>query len=399
MLLKYKGVDCQYDEAVNKAKELNFLKYVTIEDNILTKGDAYLILSNILTDKLENKREEILIPKEIDIYVTSYSDFLEKFEIAYYFAPQTIYINYLKSCSDEDKLQIYDVLIKDYYSHKGVFDDFYNINRTDTNIYRNGLNVSFFDEYHMFWRQVGDSILMHDTDLFKDIYENLENGVYTEKYGDYSNVYADYLRMLKLYEVYARKDIIKVKQNYYEDFVFLNLDSLDWIKCYNDKDFTESIIECLSDIEKYRELSDYKKISKVHDYICRNATYDYNESRSIHNDDYDYRYADAHSVEGFLRDGRIVCDGYAYTFQWLMDYLDIECITVCGDSTIRPKVERHAWNKVKVDDKWYNIDVCWADTGEGYKYFLKSDDYYLSHYHIIDNRYLKPNLQSSKNYK
>ena len=152
-------------------------------------------------------------------------------------------------------------------------------------------------------------------------------------------------------------------------------------------------------VEISKELDSlYEKVNKVHDYICRKATYDYNEYNGMMKDDYDYKYADAHEVVGFLLDGKIVCDGYAYTYQWLLDYLGIESIVVYGTSTINGSKEGHAWNKVRLDNKWYNIDVCWADTGEGRQYFLKSDDYFESHYHIFEEDFLLPNLRAESNY-
>lgn len=38
----------------------------------------------------------------------------------------------------------------------------------------------------------------------------------------------------------------------------------------------------------------------------------------------------------------------------------------------------HAWNKVKLDGKWYNMDVCWADTANASDYDLKTDAEYLA---------------------
>jgi transglutaminase/protease-like cytokinesis protein 3 len=115
-------------------------------------------------------------------------------------------------------------------------------------------------------------------------------------------------------------------------------------------------------------------------------------------DSYDHRYADAHDVMGFVIDGLIVCDGYAYTYQWLLDYLGVESMVVYGNSTSNGKLEGHAWNKVKIDGKWYNVDVCWSDTGCGRNYFLKSDDYFKSHYHTFEDDYLLPNFRAESNY-
>ena len=62
----------------------------------------------------------------------------------------------------------------------------------------------------------------------------------------------------------------------------------------------------------------------------------------------------------------------------------IPCTLVIGKAkNSEGKVENHAWNYVKVDDKWYAIDVTWDDpvskTGwvseeSRYRYFLKGSD-------------------------
>ena len=47
---------------------------------------------------------------------------------------------------------------------------------------------------------------------------------------------------------------------------------------------------------------------------------------------------------------------------------DIE-IGVCTNG------EGHAWNLVKVDGQWYQLDTCWNDGGMTKDYFLVSDNY------------------------
>ena len=72
-----------------------------------------------------------------------------------------------------------------------------------------------------------------------------------------------------------------------------------------------------------------------------------------------------------------VCDGYAYAFQKIMKHLHIPCRFVVGRSG---KIG-HGWNMVKLEGKWYHIDVTFddpivngsdANTIPRYKYFLKS---------------------------
>ncbi|MBO7336110.1 MAG: hypothetical protein J6U42_04140 [Lachnospiraceae bacterium] len=124
-------------------------------------------------------------------------------------------------------------------------------------------------------------------------------------------------------------------------------------------------ISRLSDEWKLSTKSDIQKIRTVHDSIISSIAYD------------NYASAASHTPYGLLSTGLAVCDGYSDTFRIFMLINGIDCITVEGytDST------SHAWNQVKLDGKWYNIDLTWDDpVGAGarlrYNYFLKSDDYF-----------------------
>lgn len=83
----------------------------------------------------------------------------------------------------------------------------------------------------------------------------------------------------------------------------------------------------------------------------------------------------AHSIAGVLHRNQGVCDGYAKTFQLLLNLCGIDCITVSGDSTSG----RHAWNLVCLDGAWYWCDLTWDDTprqqtGVSHNYFCVTDD-------------------------
>lgn len=67
--------------------------------------------------------------------------------------------------------------------------------------------------------------------------------------------------------------------------------------------------------------------------------------------------------------GRSVCAGYARSFQYLMQQLGIPCYYCTGTSG-----EDHAWNVIKLDQTFYNVDVTWDDTNPAtYDYFNKTD--------------------------
>jgi len=103
--------------------------------------------------------------------------------------------------------------------------------------------------------------------------------------------------------------------------------------------------------------SDYDKEKYVHDTIINNTIYD----------------KDAHvnqSAYSAIVNGRSVCAGYARSFQYIMNKLGISTYYVTGSSN-----GEHAWNLVKIDNSYYNVDVTWDSSSRNkYTYFNISDN-------------------------
>lgn len=135
--------------------------------------------------------------------------------------------------------------------------------------------------------------------------------------------------------------------------------------------------------------SDFEKIKQVHDYLIENVEYDVNLVAK-----------EAYSILGPLTEGKAVCEGYARTFKYIMDELEIPCVLVSGIGTnSKGEKESHAWNYVQLNGKWYAIDVTWDDPviiGNGtlsnetkYKNFLKGSTSFFNNHledgHLSDN--------------
>lgn len=96
-------------------------------------------------------------------------------------------------------------------------------------------------------------------------------------------------------------------------------------------------------------LDDFAKVKLFHDEIIKNCEY---------TDTADSPY----SAYGCLIDGKAVCEGYSKAMLMLCENADIECLPVMGVYTSEDNTETpHMWNMVKLDGKWYNIDVTWDD--------------------------------------
>ncbi len=135
--------------------------------------------------------------------------------------------------------------------------------------------------------------------------------------------------------------------------------------------------------------SDYEKIREVHNWLINNVEYDM-----------DLESEEPYSISGALTEGKAVCEGYARSFKYIMDELQIPCVLVSGIGTnSNGETESHAWNYVQLNGTWYAIDVTWDDpiiVGNGYvsestkyKHFLKgSNTFFTSHQedgNITDN--------------
>lgn len=74
-----------------------------------------------------------------------------------------------------------------------------------------------------------------------------------------------------------------------------------------------------------------------------------------------------------------VCIDFTIAFWKCLEALGIECEIIKGISneevvTSKALIYDHAWNQVKVYDKWYNIDITWFKASNSIKFVLVHDD-------------------------
>lgn len=145
----------------------------------------------------------------------------------------------------------------------------------------------------------------------------------------------------------------------------------------NDLDASKSEFEAAAKLirdETYKNYTDYDKERIVHDELISRVKYDANAPMN-------------QSAYSALVYGRTVCAGYARAFQYILQQLDIPCYYVTGFAG-----ENHAWNIVRLDDGYYNVDSTWDDTNPNtYDYFNCSDaDYASDHVRRDLSIYLPP---------
>lgn len=115
------------------------------------------------------------------------------------------------------------------------------------------------------------------------------------------------------------------------------------------------------------KLSDMEKLLYVHDFICQNVYYD------------KLKKAYSHEIIGALGQGTAVCEGIAKAVKILCDALGIWCMIPLSEANPDKGIKyRHAWNVVRVNGKYYHLDVTFDNTVGSpamirYDYFLLSD--------------------------
>lgn len=135
----------------------------------------------------------------------------------------------------------------------------------------------------------------------------------------------------------------------------------------------------------------------LHDNLAKNVVYyEYSDVENVP--------ANCHTIEGAFLNHSAVCDGLSKALQVLLSNAGMKNIIVLGKLEAAP----HAWNMVKLDDKWYNLDITsnksiQLDLEENtviHTYFNVSDEI-INKTHTFDNKELLPvseNLNGRYNY-
>ena len=139
-----------------------------------------------------------------------------------------------------------------------------------------------------------------------------------------------------------------------------------------------------------RNLTEYGRVIQCHDLLCRLASYDYSEYNNELKKATGAR-PKAHDLVGFMENNKVVCDGYANAYSWMLMELGIDSYIVSG----RGNDGGHAWNKVCLNGRWYNVDACWDDTSRDLRrYFLKSDEWMTEHRHSFTDAFSTTTFRS-----
>ena len=128
---------------------------------------------------------------------------------------------------------------------------------------------------------------------------------------------------------------------------------------------TEAVAAAMAKLQ-LNGLSEAKKITKIHDYICNHVDYEYNSKEE-----------QIYTAYGALCTGKAVCQGYAVLFYRLCKEagLSVRIISGTGNGGA------HAWNIVRIGSKYYNVDCTWdgQDAATYNEFLLKSEADFRDH--------------------
>lgn len=187
------------------------------------------------------------------------------------------------------------------------------------------------------------------TDQLLDVISGyISKTIENDEYLNYS-----YRSVNMAYKAYGTDITITLKFTYYE-----SADEMTYVD--------QQVKAILSRIIK-PEMNNHEQVKAIHDYLVLNLGYD---TSLISNSPYTA-----------VTEGITACNGYAMLAYKMLKELGIEVRLISGVASSQAyNPQNHAWNLVKLDGKWYHLDVTWDDPVPDeagrifYDYYLLSDN-------------------------
>lgn len=201
------------------------------------------------------------------------------------------------------------------------------------------------------WEGRYEKINSFDVDVYFDTAGYITKGNY------YSNYHIDDVRYMNTLPV-IRNVPEKIQQN-----VFFNPDKYL-------EDLVDYLIQGESDV--------LVKTKIIHDWIADNIFYDFDALYSGAKCDVSY--------QGTLINRKSVCEGYSNLFDTMCDYAGIDVAKIIGMGKGFGQQISHAWNAIRVNEKWYIIDVTW-DSQNAYENKTFVRKFFRTSYLFLEPKY------------
>ncbi|MCD3298335.1 transglutaminase-like domain-containing protein [Clostridium botulinum] len=125
----------------------------------------------------------------------------------------------------------------------------------------------------------------------------------------------------------------------------------------NQRQATEAAVKRIVKEVVKDDMTSVEKELALHDYVVKHADYNMEGLKKNPAD------LEDHSAYGVLVLGKGVCESYAKAMHLLLNEAGIECKYATGYKKNKDGSQGggHAWNIVKLDNEWYNLDATWDD--------------------------------------
>jgi len=146
------------------------------------------------------------------------------------------------------------------------------------------------------------------------------------------------------------------------------------------------------DEEKVRALYQWLSINIRYDKV--NAIFDIGNHRIVYSSEQDLLrqldYKRRKNIKHILRTNKAICSGYTQVFNAVCDHLGIQSEEIVGYAKTElyqinsdAKYKNHAWNAVKINNKWQLLDVTWSTLSQ-----FKNFKHYNNYYFFVDPKEL-----------
>lgn len=208
----------------------------------------------------------------------------------------------------------------------------------------------------MLSKELSDHILEKDLLVDALSYQN-ENKYDLDKIVD--AVYLEYVGHYNTWTGITRYQINALNTNYNQDL------SIDY------EDYYDSILSNIN----MKNLTTYEKIYYIHKYVCDSFDYD----PAYENDNGTLFHNETPTLQTSVNSRKFICGNYAVMMKDLLNRAGVDCLVILGFSK---KGVSHAWNLVKVGEKWYWLDTTWDDYNDTNLFLLNGSDTFLESHEL-----------------
>ncbi|MEH6938322.1 transglutaminase domain-containing protein [Bacillus sp. JJ664] len=275
----------------------------------------------------------------------------------------------------KNNLNIWYVQSNEYEDYNEIAEQISEIFKQKQYFYVNVRNIDISGEleleYNYSKEEVSTYLKMSDQELKKLAIEKIRTSILNNvKLTDLSFYSKDNTTIIKLVEDVKASNVDYFNSDPYEayfgkiEFYFDNPNP-EFLKSKTLK-IQNAMHPIINEASKLN--TNFDKVKYIHDYVVNLAHYDYENYLN------DTVPMDSYSPYGILINKTGVCNGYALTMYFLLNYSGVKTEYVSGVVN----GNGHAWNLVNLDGEYYYLDATWDDPPrEYYGKDVLSYDYFL----------------------